>query len=63
MRAGWKKVLPARFLFTVYVVANKRAGKKKTIHLINEQAKFVRAGWKKNLKIISQHAGLFGTSK
>ena len=55
--------LPARFLFTAYVVPNKRAGMNNFINSITEQAKNVRAGLKKNLKIVNEHARLFGSSE
>ena len=58
--------LPARFLFTAYVVPNKRAGMNNFINSITEQAKNVRAGpcrVVKNLKIVNEHARLFGSSE
>ena len=38
---------------------NKRAGRKYFSDLLNEQAENLRAGWKKNLKNLSEHALLF----
>ena len=55
--------LPARFLFTTYVVPNKQAGMNNFINSITEQAKNVRSGLSKNLKIVNEHARLFGSSE
>ena len=42
---------------------NKRAGRKYFSDLLNEQAENLRAGWQKNLKNLSEHALLLGTSE
>ena len=42
---------------------NKRAGWKYLSDLLNEQAENLRAGWQKNLKKLSKHALLLGTSE
>jgi hypothetical protein len=42
---------------------NKRAGRKYLSDLLNEQAENLQAGWHKNLKILSEHALLLGTSE
>ena len=41
----------------------KRAGRKYFSDLLNEQAENLRAGWQKNLKNLSEHALLLGTSE
>ena len=42
---------------------NKRAGRNFFSDLLNEQAENLRAGWQKNLKILSKHALLLRTSE
>ena len=42
---------------------NKRAGRNFFLYLLNEQAENLRAGWQKNLKILSKHALLLRTSE
>ena len=42
---------------------NKQAGRKYFSDLLNEQAENLRAGWQKNLKKLSKHALLLGTSE
>ena len=42
---------------------NKRAGRKYFSDLLNEQAENLQAGWQKNLKNLSKHALLLGTSE
>ena len=42
---------------------NKRAGRKCFLDRLYEQAENLRAGWKINLKNLSEHAPLLGTSE
>ena len=42
---------------------NKRAGRKYFSDLLNKQTENLRAGWQKNLKNLSEHALLLGTSE
>ena len=42
---------------------NKRAGRKSFSGLLNEQAENLRVGWQKNLKNLSEHALILGTSE
>ena len=42
---------------------NKCVGWKYFLNFISKQAENLRAGWKKNLKNLSKHANLLGTSE